>query len=207
MDHSEIIVLAMAKEANPWWFAFIFDSVTQFTTGTNKAQMNEQIMSINEIAFNSGSILRDTLNVESWRDEIERFSKLPFEYTKRYPLMSEEVIAFVNAKQKNFFWYVFIMNCAMIMVQRRNKYSRGHHPYFNFADVSRRSGVSMFDVFKVYVAMKESRASVSGDVEYSDESSMDTQIDNVNYTAIEYGAIMSGMTAEEVWRDDSLFSS
>lgn len=145
--------------------------------------------------------------MENFHKEIVEFSELDYEHTKNFPLNAEEITVLAMAKEANKWWFLFIMKCAMIMVERRNKYSKGHHPYFNFADVARRSNVPMKDVFKVYVAMKESRSSVSGDTDYKDESSMDTKFDSVNYIAIENGAILAGLTEEEVWQDDHVFSS
>lgn len=208
LDRSEITVISMAKEANPWWFAFIAECAEYFVTSNcTNDDIEDQFEVVCATALRSGHTLSAIYSESSFLAEVKQFSTQGWDYNKLYPITSKELWAFEQVKGANFWWYIFIMKCAMIMVQRRNKYSKGHHPYFNFADVSRRSGVPMFDVFKVYVAMKESRASVSGDTDYDDESSMDTQYDNVNYTAIEYGALVAGLTADEVWKSDPIFST
>jgi hypothetical protein len=102
------------------------------------------------------------------------------------------------AKKANPWWFQVMMMCAKVMVDRRAKYAGDNHPYHNFFDVSKRSEVSVEDVFKVYVAMKQSRSEATPDQDFADESHIDTEIDKINYAWLKAGAVLSEMTAEEV---------
>jgi hypothetical protein len=102
------------------------------------------------------------------------------------------------AKEANPHWFVAIMRAANIMADRRRKYSGDEHPYWNFVDMSERTGLSMMQVFDFYVHIKRSRQVITEGQDFADESFLDSLIDELNYVAIKAGWFVDGIRKEDV---------
>ena len=113
-------------------------------------------------------------------------------------LTHEEISALHRAKAANPYYFRALIEAVGIMEVRRNKYSMGKHPYYNFSDVARRVDLSTLAIFDVYRAMKASRAGVSSGVDFADESYKDSLIDDVNYSILKAGWVLAGLTDKEV---------
>ncbi len=105
------------------------------------------------------------------------------------------------AQQANPHMFKAVLEALSLMAVRRQKYSGDHHSYFNFADMSRRTGLSLSSVFRFYLNLKMSRLSVSDD-DFSDERMVDTLLDIINYAAIAAGAEIDQLTVEGILAED-----
>lgn len=72
----------------------------------------------------------------------------------------EELTVLRQAKLANPHWFKAIIYCARIMASRRKKYSGDKHSYFNFFDMAKRTGLSIWQVFLFFVNIKLSRLGV-----------------------------------------------
>ncbi len=93
-----------------------------------------------------------------------------------------------------------IIQALDLMSDRRTKYSGIAHPYFNFADMSRRTGLSLRTVLRFYRNIKKSRLSV-GTEDFGDEGYLDTLLDLINYAAISAGAEIDNLTVTGIFAE------
>lgn len=102
------------------------------------------------------------------------------------------------AQAANPHYFKAIIKAMSVMTERRKKYSGDFHPYYNFVDVARRTGVTAWSVLKMYLGMKQSRFAVSGDTDYGDEGVVDTLVDWINYAALALGWLLDKLTEDQV---------
>ncbi len=115
-------------------------------------------------------------------------------------LPTETMSILLDATQTNPHMFKAIIQALALMADRRRKYSGTGHSYFNFADMSKRTGLSLQSVFQFYLNLKMSRLSVSTD-DFGDERLLDTLLDIVNYAAIAAGAEIDGLTVGSILAD------
>lgn len=121
-------------------------------------------------------------------DLYEKSEMFDVQYPPTLVLTPREEQVLVAAKAANAWWFRIILIMASIMVERRFKYAGSRHPFFNFFDTAQRTNqkegegtTSAYLTAVQYESMKESRAAVTGNVEFTDESPLDTALDNLNY--------------------------
>lgn len=100
---------------------------------------------------------------------------------KKPELTDEEIAVLADAKQANKFWWELVYGAAEVMADRRRKYAGVKHAFYNFADVAKRMGKTMDEIFDFYIAMKQSRRTASAGQDFKDERFFDTFIDELNY--------------------------
>lgn len=112
-------------------------------------------------------------------------------YPAKTILENEECDILISAKVANPYWFRLMLIMASIMIERRYKYTGSKHPLFNFFDIAQRANkkrggnhLTAEDSALVLESVKESRAGVTGNQSFSDESSLDTAIDGFNYGMI-----------------------
>jgi len=112
-------------------------------------------------------------------------------------LDQHELDILLSAKVANPFWFDAILKAAAIMADRRKKYSGDHHPYWNFVDLTFRTGRTVVSTLLFYLNIKISRLSVSMD-DFVDESMADSLVDAVNYSALALGWVLGNLTSEKI---------
>jgi len=123
-------------------------------------------------------------------------------------ITEEEIKILSDIQEANSYYYdiffAVLMDAGGIMSDRVKKYSGTGHPYYNFADVCRRTKKpmdkqeSLLEVFEFYRAIKASRKSASGGEDFSDESNLDSYIDEINYLILEAGVVHANLTPEKI---------
>ncbi len=113
-------------------------------------------------------------------------------------ISKEDLALFEKVKESNPYYYEAMLKSASIMPTRRDKYSGTGDPYTNFKLVhfilqewfKERVKLDMRDVFAFYNALKFARYVVSGNIDYEDESGLDSRRDGANYYLLDMGDML-----------------
>ena len=101
-------------------------------------------------------------------------------------LTTKELKALEGASEANPHWFEALIHSAEVMSVRRKKYSGKTDSYTNFIIMARALGIKVSGVFKFYQIIKLARVLVdAGD--FADESMIDSDVDNGNYSFIAAG--------------------
>lgn len=129
-------------------------------------------------------------------------------------LMQEGDLAVLrDAAEANPQWFEAMMLSAEIMAERRRKYSGEfeNDAYFNFILLAQMMRTSVDDVFRFYRAIKLAR-SLADTGDFGDETAIDTEIDEANYSLLAAGWRMrsgadkiAAMLTVGPWVDSRLF--
>ncbi len=113
-------------------------------------------------------------------------------------LKDEEIKILTDAKNSNPHYFKALIQAASIGSDRRKKYG-DTDPYANFKIMlyimqiwfADRVKLTMRDIFIFFQALKFARKLVSGNIDFKDESKIDTRIDEANYNLLDVGDIIN----------------